>query len=184
MTTTQVATSTSGCLREKTPKASCVNEILKRLYKQHAPALLLYARIWCRFSEDALQEAMIELSRQSELPPDPVAWLYQAVRFKAINLHRGERRRNKREREVALDRQHFFMDAMQSDTDAAELEVALKGLPEDLREIVIAKVWGGLTFEQIGYLNGGSSSGIHRRYHEALEKLKEQISGIAYRGFK
>ena len=161
-----------------------MNEILKRLYELHAPALLLYARIWCRFPEDALQEAMIELSRQNELPPDPVAWLYQAVRFRAINLQRGERRRNEREREVAFDRRPFFVDAMQSDADAAELEVALKRLPEDLREIVTAKVWGGLTFEQIGQLNGGSSSSVHRRYHQALEKLKEQISGISCRGFQ
>jgi len=163
-------------------KAICVNEILKRLYEQHAPALLLYARIWCRFPEDALQEAMIELSHQTELPPDPVAWLYQAVRFRAINLHRGEQRRNKREREVALDRTPFFVDAMQYNTDAAELEVAMKALPEDLRGIVVARVWGGLTFEQIGQLNGGSSSGVHRRYHDALVKLKEQISGIPCRG--
>ena len=159
-----------------------MNELLKRLYELHAPALLLYARIWCRYPEDALQEAMIELSHQSELPPDPVAWLYQAVRFRSINLHRGERRRNEREREVALDRRPYFVDTMKSDTDAAELEIAMKALPEDVREIVIARIWGGLTFEQISQLNGQSSSSVHRRYHEALDQLKENISGIPCRG--
>ena len=73
---------------------------------------------------------------------------------------------------------------MQSNTDAAELELAMKTLPVDIREIVVARVWGGLTFEQISQLNGGSSSTVHRRYCEALEQLKENISGNPCRGLK
>ena len=159
-----------------------MNETLKRLYERHAPGLLLYARVWCRFPEDALQEALIELSRQSELPPDPVAWLYQAVRFRAINLNRGEQRRFRREQEVAFDKEPFFVSAPQQKIDSADLEHALKTLPEEQREIVIARVWGGLTFEQIAELNGHSSSTIHRRYHEALEELKQKLDGVPCEG--
>lgn len=155
-----------------------MNETLKRLYELHAPALLLYARVRCRFPEDAIQEAFIDLARQSDFPPDPVAWLYQAVRFRAINLNRGEQRRIRREQEVALSKEGFFVSSPQQSIDTAELEEALKTLPEEQREIVIARIWGGLTFVQIAKLNGHSSSSVHRRYHEALEELKQKLDGI------
>lgn len=155
-----------------------MNETLKRLYERHAPALLLYARIWCRAPEDALQEAFIELARQQEFPPDPVAWLYQAVRFRAINWNRGEQRRTRREQEVAFAREAFFVAAPKQAVDAADLEQALAAIQQEQREIVVARVWGELTFEQIAKLNGLSSSTVYRRYREALEELKQKLDGI------
>lgn len=158
-----------------------MNETLNRLYEQHAAALLLYARVWCRVPDDALQEAFIDLSRRTELPPDPVAWLYKVVRFKAINLNRGEQRRKKREQEVASSKERFFVAESQGVIDSAELEQALKKLHQDQREIVVARIWGELTFEQIAELNGDSSSTVHRRYRAALAKLKLSLDGIPCR---
>ena len=163
-------------------KAACVNETLKRLYELHAPALLLYARIWCHAPEDALQEAMIELARQKEFPPDPVAWLYQAVKFRAINLHRSAQRRIRREQQVASTQEPFFVSSPQQAIDSEDLETALKTLPELQRAIVIARIWGGLTFEQIAELNQLSSSTVHRRYREAIEELKQKIDGVPCQG--
>ena len=74
-------------------KGRRLNEDLKRIYDRHVAALKLYARTWCRAPEDALQEAMIELAKQPEFPVEPVAWLYRAVRFRAMSQHRGERER-------------------------------------------------------------------------------------------
>ncbi len=121
---------------------------------------------------------MIELARQEKLPPDPVAWLYQAVRFRAINLHRSEQRRSKREHEVASMQVPFFVSEPQQAIDSADLEKALKSVPELQRSIVIARIWGGLTFEQIAEMNELSSSTVHRRYHEAIEELKQTLEGV------
>ena len=159
-----------------------MSETLNRLYKQNGSALLLYARIWCRTPEDALQEAFIDLSRQSEFPPDPVAWLYQAVRFRAINLNRGERRRKNREQQIASDKEPFFVSTPEQFIDARELEQALRTLQNDQREIVVARIWGELTFEQISVINGISSSTVHRRYHEALKELKRNLESIIVEG--
>ena len=161
-----------------------MNEILKRLYNQHASALLLYARVWCHAPEDALQEAMIELARQTEMPPDPVAWLYQAVRYRAINLHRSEKRRSQREHATAWRREPWFVDTQDQAIDVAAVQDALNSLSELEREIVVAKLWGGLTFEQIGELTRQSSSTVHRHYHTALELLKKKLSGIARAGVR
>ena len=155
-----------------------MNVSLKQLYEQHAPALRLYARTWCRSPDDALQEAMIELARQSELPLDPVAWLYRAVKFRAINLHRGEQRRHDRERTVADQREPFFVHDPASDLDASSIEAALQQLPEQNREIVVARIWGGLSFEQIAELTNLSSSSAHRRYRASLEELKQFLEPV------
>ena len=52
----------------------------------HGATLMLYARQWCRDPDDALQEALTELLRQSPAPDSPVAWLHKTVRRRAMNL--------------------------------------------------------------------------------------------------
>ena len=156
-------------------KGRRLNEPLKRLYDRHASALRLYARTWCRSPDDALQEAMIELASQSEMPSEPVAWLYRAVRFRAINLHRSERRRHEREQVVADQKEPFFIRDPSTDIDIAELETALQRLTEPNREIVVARVWGGLSFQQIADLTHLSSSSVHRHYRDSLEELKQYL---------
>ena len=153
-------------------KGPRLNEALKGLYDRHAAALRLYALTWCRCPDDALQEAMIELSRQAELPRDPVAWLYRAVKFRAMNLHRSERRRLEREQVVADQREPFFVSDPSSDIDTKMLELSLQGLDEQNREIVVARIWGDLSFEQIATLTDLSSSSVHRCYRDSLAELK------------
>ena len=116
---------------------------------------------------------MIELARQPELPAEPVAWLYRVVKFRAINLHRGEQRRYERERAVANQREPFFIHNPASDFEADSVEAALRKLPEQSREIVVARIWGGLSFEQIAELTNLSSSSAHRRYRASLAELKQ-----------
>ena len=105
---------------------------------------------------------MVELANQSEMPSEPVAWLYRAVRFRAINLHRSERRRHEREQVVADQKEPFFVRDPSTDIDIAELETALQRLAEPNREIVVARIWGGLSFKQIADLTHFSSSSVHR----------------------
>jgi len=162
-------------LPQQSEKGRRLNEPLKRLYDRHAPALRLYARTWCRSPDDALQEAMIELANQSEMPSEPVAWLYQAVRFRAMNLHRSERRRQEREQVVADQKQPFFVEDPTSDLDVAGLEAALQRLTDLNREIVVARIWGELSFQQIADLTNLSSSSVHRHYRDSLEELKHYL---------
>jgi RNA polymerase sigma-70 factor (ECF subfamily) len=152
-----------------------VNEALNRLYDRHASALRLYARTWCRCADDALQEAMVELANQSEMPSEPVAWLYRAVRFRAINFHRSERRRHEREQLVANQKEPFFVEEPSTDIDVNELESALQRLTDRNLEIVVTRIWGGLSFHQIADLTHLSSSSVHRHYRDSLKELKQYL---------
>lgn len=146
-------------------------DALQRLIDAHGAALVLYARQWCHAPDDALQDALIELLRQEPAPEQPVAWLFQAVRRRAMNLARGERRRDQRQRRAAETHQEWFLDDRDPPVDGAQLADMLDRLPPLEREVVVARSWGELTFEQIAQLAGISTSAAHRRYRRALALL-------------
>ena len=118
---------------------------------------------------------MIELAKQTKMPTEPVAWLYRAVKFRAMNLHRSERRRQQREQIAADQREPFFVQDPTNDIDASAVESALDRLADCNREIVVARIWGELSFEQIADLTNLSSSSVHRHYRASLKEMKQYL---------
>jgi RNA polymerase sigma-70 factor (ECF subfamily) len=148
---------------------------VRALFDAHGAALTLYARQWCRAPEDALQEALIDLLRQTSVPDHPVAWLYKTVRRRAMNLARAERRRVKHHRQAGEQRASWFLpkDGLE---EPADVEALLRRLPPLEREIVVARVWGELSFVQIADLVDRSISSVHRRYQRALAELGRMMN--------
>jgi len=151
-------------------------EALQELIDSHGAALKLYSRQWCNVPEDALQEALIELLRQSPAPDHPAAWLFKTIRHRAMNLARGERRRSEHHRQASQQRDEWFCDDEGPGFDSEELAETLARLPDLEREIVVARIWGELSFERIADLVGISSSSVHRRYRGALLLLREMLN--------
>jgi len=139
-------------------------ELLGCLFDEHVPALVLYARQWSDRPEDIVQDAFVALARQSRPPDRVVPWLYRVVRNGSIAAARGDRRRRRREALVS-DREAWFASADER-IDAAEAARLLADLEADAREVVVARLWGGLTFDEIARLQGCSLSAAHRRYQE------------------
>jgi len=150
-------------------------EFLGRLVDCHAAPLQLYARQLCDDAEDVVQAALIELVAQAEPPRDAVAWLYRVVRNKAISASRSSRRRRRRENEAAGSRPVWFEPSRGDLLDAQAAAAALESLPAEQREVVVARVWGGLSFAQIGQLVGASDSAAHRRYEAGLSALRRKL---------
>lgn len=150
-------------------------EILTRLLDEHGPALLLYARQWCDAPEDVVQEAVLQLVRQRMLPENLTAWMYRVVRNGALNASRAAQRRARREGEAAGRDEAWFAASADDRLDAAAATAALAGLPEAQREVIVARLWGGLSFEDIARLNGSSVSSVHRWYHQGLAALRERL---------
>ena len=147
---------------------------LKRLLETHSGALLLYARQWHRDPDDALQESLVELLRQDTVPDQPVAWLFTTIRRRAINLARAEQRRDRHQREAGAKRPAWFEERRDAPFESGELEALLQQLPHLEREIVVAHIWGGLSFQQIAELVDSSSSAVHRKYQRALQQLSKR----------
>ena len=150
-------------------------ELIGRLLDAHGAALELYARQLCDCPEDCVQEALVELARQPAAPDEVLPWLYRVTRNKAISASRSARRRRRRESEVARRRAAWFAPSPGDPVDAASATAALESLAEHQREVVVAHLWGGLTFNEIGRLTGTSDSTAHRRYEAALSRLREKL---------
>jgi RNA polymerase sigma factor (sigma-70 family) len=148
-------------------------ETLSRLIDEHGGPLVLYAAQWCAAPDDVVQEAFLALMGAS--PDNPVGWLYRAVRNGAINAARSADRRRRRETATARSREAFFQPSPDDRLDAAEAERALRELPLAEREVIVARLWGGLKFEEIAALTGSSVSGVHRAYHRGLTALRERL---------
>jgi len=155
---------------------------LQELIDSHGAALTLYARQWCKAPDDALQEALIELLQQSPVPDHPTAWLFKTIRYRAMNLSRGERRRSEHHRRACEQRDDWFIEEHGPGFDSGELARLLDQLPTMEREIVITRIWGELPFERIAELVGSSSSSVHRRYRAALLMLRRMMGDDAGTG--
>jgi RNA polymerase sigma-70 factor (ECF subfamily) len=153
-------------------------EQLGRLMDDHAAALVLYARQWCAAAEDVVQEAFVKLAGQRPPPAQAVPWLYRVVRNGALTAARAERRRRQHEARAASCTPTWFVPAEGDALDAEAAAGALRALPPEQREVLVARLWGGLTFEQIAALAGLSTSTAHRHYHAGLVALRERL-GVA-----
>src|SRR5262245_5465139 len=80
---------------------------LGRLYRQHAPALRLFARQWGGLAEDLVQEAFVRLARQVPPPDAFLPWLYRVVRNEALSDRRSAARRRAREQRASTPEAWF-----------------------------------------------------------------------------
>jgi RNA polymerase sigma factor (sigma-70 family) len=148
-------------------------QALARLVCDHAAALALYARQWAAASaEDVVQEALTALLTEKRRPDDPIAWMYRAVRNRAIDYARADSSRRRREANLARERGEWFEPKVDAVLDAQVAEAALQQLDADHREIVIMRIWGQLGFAQIAQIAGVSVSTVHGRYEAALQKIR------------
>lgn len=150
-------------------------ELLGRLFDGHAAALELYARQWCDSPEDVVQEALVRLAAEPRRPADPVAWLYRVVRSRAWNASRSARRRKRHETAAATMAAAALVPSLGDSLDAQAAAAALASLVEEEREVVVAHIWGGLTFVEIGQLMSTSDSTAHRRFVAGLNALRQKL---------
>lgn len=149
--------------------------VLDQLIDQHAAALTLFARQWCASPEDVVQDVFLKLVSLRAPPRVPAGWLFRAVRNAAISAGRAERRRQKHEGRAATQAPTWFYPSESAGLDAATAAAALNELPPEQREAIVARLWGGLTFEQIAELTGTSAPTAHRRYTTGLQGLRELL---------
>jgi RNA polymerase sigma-70 factor (ECF subfamily) len=148
-------------------------EDVRRLYDQHGPALVAYARGFVpdAAAEDAVHQVFLRLlSVEISMPEAPVAYVYRAVRNAALNARRSGSRLTE------LDPQSSVFRHRDGDQEAAlALEKALAELPEEQREVVVMRTWSGLTLEEIAAAVGAPLNTIASRYRYALEKLRMKL---------
>lgn len=148
-------------------------DILAGLIDRYAAGLILYARQWCDVAEDVIQESLVKLVKLPGVPESPAGWLYRTVRNGAISAGRQAVRRRRHEAAVAPP--NWFEESSDTVLDGQTVAAALTTLSDDQREVIVAYLWGGLTFDEIAAITGVGCSTAHRRYMSGLATLRERI---------
>ena len=146
----------------------------------HGAALVLLARQWLPSradAEDVVQEAFVRFWRSRQRATDPAAYLYACVKHCALDWHRSRERRCRREEAAArAEAETLFMGPLEQEERRAAIAAALASLPENQREVLVMKIWGGLSFPQIAQALQTSANTAASRYRYALAKLREQLA--------
>ena len=102
-----------------------------------------------------------------------MAWLHRVVRNELITRHHSRCRSRAREERVAWERPEWFESSVETRLDAIRAAEQLDTLPIEEREVVVARIWGGLSFEEIGEMTKSSRSTAHRRYLSGIDALRK-----------
>lgn len=157
-------------------------EIWRQWLSGRADAFFLYARQQTRCgadAEDVLQEALFETWRKAGGQPPDNALVYATIRRRAMDLARSTQRRAVRE-DAAIDgtAEPFVMPEFDASDTHAHIAAAVGELPEHLREVLTLRIWGGLSFPEIGAVTGVSENTAASRHRYALEQLRETLGKI------
>ena len=118
--------------------------------------------------------------KRGHVPPDlPLA--FSVLRY--LGLDRGRRKgRTKRRDQKIVQFQigdDLWLDTPSEDKeDAKILRQEVDQLPEKLREVLTLKIWGGLTFAEIGEMLSLSNNTAASRYRYALEQLQKKLKHL------
>lgn len=152
----------------------------KAWFDEHGPRLLLCARQWTRTladAEDVVQEAFVRFwNHQRQLGGNPRALLLTSIRRSATDLVRRDSRRQRREQLSAGDAEPWFEIPLPEDERTRQLEQALRQLPEEQREVLVLRIWGELSFEELGSQLGISVNTAASRYRYALSALRKLLN--------
>ena len=147
--------------------------------KQNGRRLLLCARQWTSSlaeAEDVLQDAFVRYwKNQRHLPGNPNALIITSVRRAAIDHGRSRTRRINRETQAyELEDKVTFFEPGEGEIQQ-DLENAVRALPDEQREVVVMKIWGMLTFDDIARQLGISQNTAASRYRYALATLRKTV---------
>lgn len=161
-------------LREK---AKTREAVLEELYDKHARALYRYALSilgQAEDAEDALQETFVRLARDHHKLAkvrNIRAYLFTSVRNAAYSILRSQRRQDEGQRAIC--------EAFPSETESRESPHALceafEKLPVEQREVIVLKVFDGMTFKEIARTVGASINTAASRYRYGIDKLRQAL---------
>jgi len=150
---------------------------LARWFEANSGPLTLYARQWLddHAAADVVQDAFVSLLGLRRRPDDVRAWLFRAVRNAALNELRRRRVRDRHADAVAAARPAWFQPQLDDRLDAQAVQQALADLPAQQAELIVMRIWGQMTYEQMAEVVGEPLSTARDRYVAALESLRRRM---------
>jgi RNA polymerase sigma-70 factor, ECF subfamily len=151
-------------------------EHFNRLWQEHAPAVLRYARR--RVDDEQADEVVAETfvvawRRLAEIPTAELPWLFGVARRVSANIRRSDQRRHALQDRMA-EQARFFAPA--EPRPATSVLAALAELPDDDRELMMLLAWDGLTRHEAAAALGCSRGTLAVRLHRARRRLEAAMT--------
>jgi len=148
-------------------------ERFDRLWAEHAPAVVRYARrhVLPDEVEDVVAETFIVAWRRlDEVPPYGLPWLLGVARNISANVRRSRRRQEALSDRIAsdLDDGPSWPEA---DDDGDTVTTALHRLSDADRELLTLIAWDGLSHEEAAEALGCSRGALKVRLHRARQRF-------------
>jgi len=163
-------------------QSSPPEERFNRLWREHAAAVLRYARR--RVAEEQADEVVAETfvvawRRLDEIPSPALPWLFGVARRVSANIRRADRRRDALHDRIAGRAPWGTPDGAGAD-GAAPVTTALAHLSDDDRELLMLLAWDGLTRPEAAAALGCSRGTLAVRLHRARHRLKAVMTRLAH----
>ena len=147
---------------------------LERFYRERKNALFAYALSLTGASdsaEDAVHDALASIISGGFRPKELEPYVFKCVRNAAADRWRRER---KRERSIC-DYSIFAEFEEHSELDIDELTRCLARLSRERREVIVLKIYDGLTFKQIASVMNASHNTVASWYRRGIDALRRMM---------
>jgi RNA polymerase sigma-70 factor, ECF subfamily len=137
---------------------------------------------------DAVQEALVALWLEGEMPSNPRAWLVRTVVHRSLHLARGRSRRRRHEDQARLAR----VEPSDQDDPARHMEAdelshilwhALQSLTPDQRAVLVLAVVDKKDFESIAGALGIPIGTVRSRLNRSRKALREVLLRMLPEGY-
>ncbi len=128
-------------------------------------------------AEDAVQSALVRVTMHPELlilPQSPWAYLLQMVRNESLVVIR-KRKKNTPLGSIIDLLTKRSVDHLEREDTYRLIWKELRKLPTDQCEVIVLRIWEGLTFQEIAEILEVSTPTVASRYRYGLDKLARRL---------
>jgi len=159
------------------------NEAIHKLYEKYFPKIYNYAFMQMgdvQAAEDLASDVMLKMIESINkytfrgLPFG--AWVFRIARNRLIDLHRRRKRRGEVDLSETLSTALANPQALaERALERGQLQIALKHLTEEQRQVIVLKFIEGFDNRSIGRIIGRSEGAIKSLQHRALGALRRVL---------
>ena len=134
-------------------------------------------------AEDAVQSTMVKVAAKPKClasAQQPWAYLLTMVRHESLAIA-GRSKRFPLLRSLADLVTRLPVDHLQRQETYDEVWRSLRRLPPDQAEVVVLKIWEGMTLAEIAVITDQSPDTVASRYRYAMEKLRRMLGPSLHR---
>jgi RNA polymerase sigma-70 factor, ECF subfamily len=164
------------------------------LVNRHQATLLRHARALLgpgSSYEDVVQEVFLKLAQSPPEPPTDaegdehlervqlLSWLHKVTRNSCMDVMRAEKRRKRREEDVAPNEGHGGgLETVEARDTRAVVERELEKLPVDQREVLVLRLLGDRSYKEIAEITGKKIGTVGWLVSVGLKTLSQELAPL------